>query len=535
MPVVDAMGDPHSYLFSNNVVPSAVEAASIELEVAELTNAICKLRSQLQERRRRLRQRLGVLSSVRRIPLEILGEIFNIALPALSDRQGRAALLKVCLVCRAWRDAALLKHRLWSRIQVDLDTGLSYEKVVAWHRRSGGIRRALFVIAGCRDSHSADTPCQLQHPTLAKLLTEGLSLDHISIDNIGQQCFGNMLASLADRKAESPALRPWDSIRSLALAFRRGWNESGNALEDSAFLRIPSSVSSFKMTVNTFTFPLDLDTRLRVPPSLLARLTTIHFSCDWDVTQLATALRYCINVQKLTICYRNMARNRDPVDPIPTEFSGPGFVLPNLHTLNLCEIPTAVTEVFQFLRAPALTELRIQFDRGDWLYQGELAPALKDFVKKSKCEATLRSFCLKGVCLVTEELADILWNFPFVTKLTLDLVDPFDSTSSSDMRRCFSLLLRPPEDTSNLPLLPRLEVLQLLGVRPEFPLHEVFDFLGDRRALNGTEAQPDTLKRLKMTYRTLCYSPLPVAVDEGNNAQKLRRSGVSVSFGRSSP
>jgi fumarate hydratase class II len=48
------MGDPYSYLLSNNIVPSAVEAASIELEVAELKDAICELRTQLQERTRQL-------------------------------------------------------------------------------------------------------------------------------------------------------------------------------------------------------------------------------------------------------------------------------------------------------------------------------------------------------------------------------------------------------------------------------------------------------------------------------------------------
>jgi hypothetical protein len=528
-----SMGDTYSYLLSNNIVPSAVEAASIELEVAELKDAICELRTQLQERTRQLQQRLGVLSSIRRIPLEVLGEIFNFAIPSLLDHQGRAALLEMCLVCRTWRDAALLKQRLWSRVQINLDTALSYEKVVGWHRRSGGVRRGLFVDAGCRGPDSADIPCQSQHPILMKLLTEGVPLDHISIDNVSRQCFRNMVASLAYRQAETPALRPWDSIRSLEIIITsgRGWNESGNSLEESPFLRIPPSVSSFKSTVPAFAW--DAYPPLHLPPGLLERLTTIRFSCNWDVMQLATALRHCVNVQRLTICYRSMPRSRDPVDPVLMELSDLGLVLPKLHTLHLREVPAAVTEVFQFLRAPALTNLRVQYDREGPLHHGELAPALKDFVKKSKCEATFRSFCLKGVCVVIEELADILWSFPFITKLTLDLVDPVESASDLDMERLFPLLLRRPEENPDLALLPRLEVLRLLRVHAQFPLDEVFDFLHDRSTLNGTAGEPDTVRRLEMTYRTPWSPTLPVALDEGDEAQKLRRSGVAVSFCRS--
>lgn len=194
-------------------------------------------------------------------------------------------------------------------------------------------------------------------------------------------------------------------------------------------------------------------------------------------------------------------------------------------------MPTATNEILLFLRAPALVQLRIEFDGGDPLDEGELAPALKEFVKKSKCEATLQSFYLKGTSFVVKELADILSNVPFITKLTLDIVDPFPE--SSDIWMFFPMLLRGSGSKSGLPFLLRLEMLQLLRVRPNFPLNTVFRFLEDREVLNSMTERSDTLRILEWPYRTLYSPPLPRALDEGKDAERLRRSGVSVRFGKS--
>jgi hypothetical protein len=111
---------------------TVTEVAAITLEIEELEAKMSDLAKQVQRRRTRLSHHAC------RIPLEVLGEIFFMAFPRSTlGRHGRKALVDLCLVCKYWRRAALLKRELWSGLRVGTDYLEPYDKIVAWFERAG--------------------------------------------------------------------------------------------------------------------------------------------------------------------------------------------------------------------------------------------------------------------------------------------------------------------------------------------------------------------------------------------------------------
>ncbi|KAF6745513.1 hypothetical protein DFP72DRAFT_1051391 [Ephemerocybe angulata] len=127
----------------------------------------------------------GVLSAVRRIPLEILGDIFTEVLPFVLNHEARNELLNLVLVCKRWREACLLTKRLWSSITIKAcwcqgrDSAsitwvhkheeISYKKMVAWLGRSGTIPKV-------RCKSSASTSPDHEDAFLSQVTAEETSL-----------------------------------------------------------------------------------------------------------------------------------------------------------------------------------------------------------------------------------------------------------------------------------------------------------------------------------------------------------------------
>ncbi|KAI5833754.1 hypothetical protein K523DRAFT_295326 [Schizophyllum commune Tattone D] len=106
-------------------VPSDEEAASIreaadELRVidVQLTAQIANLLAQQATVRKQIAVNDALLAPIRRVPLELLSEIFLLAVPDDWDAAyaGQRKLGFVC-VCHQWRDVALGTPRLWSKLR----------------------------------------------------------------------------------------------------------------------------------------------------------------------------------------------------------------------------------------------------------------------------------------------------------------------------------------------------------------------------------------------------------------------------------
>jgi hypothetical protein len=144
---------PESYLAlsrleTTNHPPSTQDDVSIREVVEGLDSRADKIRNQLQlleqdlqdvERDRKFFR--PMLSPLRRMPLEILGEIFVFLVGI--DRRYKT-LATISQVCKTWRRAAHLVPRLWCKVSLDPSSpSLSYEGVSAWLGRVGLLPRSV--------------------------------------------------------------------------------------------------------------------------------------------------------------------------------------------------------------------------------------------------------------------------------------------------------------------------------------------------------------------------------------------------------
>jgi hypothetical protein len=136
-------------LGSNRMLLSSEEAL-IRSSYWETNSSISRLDIQINDlllRRRALcdyRQMLvTLLSPVRRLPSELLGEIFRYCLPQNYDeKSAHKAVMLPSHVCKHWRDVALSTPTLWTNIVLRV-TDETFESrvalVTAWFSRSGDL------------------------------------------------------------------------------------------------------------------------------------------------------------------------------------------------------------------------------------------------------------------------------------------------------------------------------------------------------------------------------------------------------------
>ncbi|KAJ7167832.1 hypothetical protein C8R46DRAFT_1191860 [Mycena filopes] len=123
-------------LLRTNDAPLEVEAAALEQKIAsertrvnQLRATMAKLRSsaaaerrieELEEAEKTLKAYSTILSPARRVPVEILSEIFSQAphTRRLGQRTVETAPWRLGLVCQRWRAVALADTRLWSSITI---------------------------------------------------------------------------------------------------------------------------------------------------------------------------------------------------------------------------------------------------------------------------------------------------------------------------------------------------------------------------------------------------------------------------------
>ncbi|KAJ6578888.1 hypothetical protein DFH09DRAFT_349360 [Mycena vulgaris] len=149
------MESPFKDILYTNAVPSDADFQSIHdllgnsrQEIAALTGQIIatqKLLDELTERRAALDEfvsaHLALMSPVRRMPLDIVQEIFVASLPDNPGMTEADAPLLLCHICRAWRSLALSTPRLWQSLNIVVP---SYDRMSSmtnaaktWLSRSG--------------------------------------------------------------------------------------------------------------------------------------------------------------------------------------------------------------------------------------------------------------------------------------------------------------------------------------------------------------------------------------------------------------
>ncbi|KAJ7340874.1 hypothetical protein DFH08DRAFT_245881 [Mycena albidolilacea] len=155
---MQAMQSPFAAMLHTNAVPSDAERQRIQellagpqMEAAHLASEIKRLQAmvgELAEKRGHLNDfidpHVALLSPARRLPQDVMEEIFVAALP--SDRNAimssAESPLLLCHVCRTWRAIALSTPRLWGSLHVVVPKNISALSringaTITWLSRSG--------------------------------------------------------------------------------------------------------------------------------------------------------------------------------------------------------------------------------------------------------------------------------------------------------------------------------------------------------------------------------------------------------------
>ncbi|KAF5334296.1 hypothetical protein D9611_014159 [Ephemerocybe angulata] len=488
-----------SRILWSNDVPIPIEATSIRSEVETITSRISVLRAELEGLENRLRQHHAALSPVRRVPPEIIAQIFSILVVGVLDSGGRDGLLDLGLVCKSWRRAALSSHRLWAGVSVDRHqcNETSYGKIVTWLNRSGDLPRTLtfdhitFDDCECEfEDSEREEPCQMSNPALIKLLSVGPKLHTLVLQCSSQVCFRTLLESIGP-EPDLMNPRPWDTLQSLRLELSAAgscpWDEPLEASE-SLFYHLPQVTSLNLHIPYSFTaFEEDLThsrtVALNVPPRLLQGLKTFDLRCDWQGNHILAMLQHCENLETLIVDFRGEALQYDEDDiPIVHKISTESrLVFPNLRTLHLESTPDI--KLLDFLRAPSLRDLRfdMEYDPED-LEEFEFQEPLMRFLKVSNCQEKLQSLHLQNLTISSIKLARIFLDLPSLTTVIIDRAR-FDANTFWQQMQHFALKRIGTSDAPRC--LPHLRELQTFYMPVEGPvLRAVAKFLMTNRTMN---------------------------------------------------
>ncbi|KAF6747426.1 hypothetical protein DFP72DRAFT_919809 [Ephemerocybe angulata] len=330
----------------------------------------------------------SIVSPVRRLPSEIIGNFLDLAARGHDGHIEKARVAPFCLVSKAWRNSAIATLSLWRNVCIDRDKP-PCKKVAAWLGRSGALTKTLRVDLRDRgqqlccgkhsrnyeaadnnpdedegeeteleeeddededgsevegdddealdeseddseDEDDEDTPreCIVAKMQLAKLLAEGPQLDMLVMTVSSTWCLRELLRSVRAR-VRSKGIS-WPGIPSLALRMVANGGYWAETQDPSASLfkyLPPGSLSSLSLDlILADALRLHNFYRINIPSSTLNSLTSLKIKTDLDGPQIARLLVHCVRLEQLYLEYA-----------CPSKFGAYGWTAaPDFHTvLNL--------------------------------------------------------------------------------------------------------------------------------------------------------------------------------------------------------
>ncbi|KAF7346539.1 hypothetical protein MSAN_01882000 [Mycena sanguinolenta] len=344
------MESPFSSYFHTNYVPSSEEFQCIQMdlalraqELARLDARISELTAQRDQLQAYVDSHKALISHPRRLPPDILREIFVACLPTERNAvmSAQEAPLLLCRICSAWRTIALSSPRLWASLHVPFDWVICNESrapaVVQWLQRSGA--------------------CPI---SLSVTLDDLEWADESSIDESSSG--SALLRSLADFSArwrhvefmQLSSLRAHElaGMRSPALeSLKLTGNVSGSKLATLDILRVPTLRN---LIVHSWSSD-HLDDIVLTMPLVWDQLTHLTFQCNRNrrgflFRNVLVVLERCTRLVFLEV------RLRDSV-----EFASKPMLLPFLETL-IMEGPMqaqSLSYLIELVSMPRLRNFRI--------------------------------------------------------------------------------------------------------------------------------------------------------------------------------
>ena len=375
-------------LLQNNDIPSestirevkeSLKAPLIELQEIEVEiQRLCELVETMKIKRKTIQKRIDdhniILSPVRRLPLDVLHEIFFHCLPTHRNpiMTSSESPLLLTHICSSWRAIALSSPRIWSKIHIPLpgDPGLNqgngtftdgtslsrlFQRIAGvLQLRCDAVRRWLSRSGTCPLSISIYHPSSYSNPQNSK------------VEELSQEMF-NILLSFADRWSDVDLFMPEDiysqlqgntqpatfsSLKSLKLNLYR--NFLGNNFE-SPPIRLLAAPSLCSITISATQSTYNMTGKLVQP--VWNQLTHITITSATIDTYLVFLLRQCPN---LVFGHFMVVPAHWPDQPLVDQGD---IFLPCLESLGVNDSGSheTMTIIFNAIKAPALTKLSYQW------------------------------------------------------------------------------------------------------------------------------------------------------------------------------
>ncbi|KAJ6512974.1 hypothetical protein C8R45DRAFT_961982 [Mycena sanguinolenta] len=370
------------------------ELARIDARIEEIELALEQLKEQRALLKTPIDAHRALISPIRRIPQDVLIEIFRACLPSEHDAliDFAEAPLLLSRICRHWRNVAYSTPMLWSAIHIpspdSLDTPSNFlarlEKIVEeWLKRSA----TCFLSVSLFDPIVRLLPEFDKHPLVLQLLPFSRRLRRLTLT--GDADLFRPLLKLG--------LEDLPHLKSLAMQCHGDGPDFPNAFELPTLEDVTLQMSS---TLDPRSLPLHW-----------SQLTTLRLECDpvWtehgqkgglDFAGAFNVLRMC---PVLVHCDLGITKNsKETLDTSP-------ITLPHLQTFVLRGGLFLFDTWFPFLVVPNLRSLRLGHARHD---QGD------DPADRLTQEGSMR-VTIDTRCITTLGIRDVLRSFPLVSHLRL--------------------------------------------------------------------------------------------------------------------
>lgn len=430
-------------LIASDTLPNASETELLQYEMAMMNIELASLRTRAEEVEKLLVQCQAAAAPIRRVPLEILGEVFAFALPKFMDWEGRVMLVNYALVCKTWRHASLLKNELWSQVCIGWDTSfpLRYAAVSSWYNRSGHFPKALELDDFGRESgRCPGERCLFSDPAVLQLLLEGPEIHRLSLLTIGLECLQHLLERIDRQPPGTSSPCQWRQIAQLDIIFDVSPSWSRHTESPQTLLARLPPVSSLRLFLpDSERFAMEAGTvdpagPLDMPTAFLEGLSSLSWSSEWSGSAWLQTLQGCANLTHLTF------DSGASLSLSPEE--GLMATLPSLRALRLQNASTSVP-ILNFLVTPVLHSLDMGFgvkyrevseDEDEYDSQSDreevimkLPPGFSSRIirfieKQSKCRRTVRVLRFSRCDDANNQISRIVIRLHALKELTLDMV-----------------------------------------------------------------------------------------------------------------
>ncbi|KAF6751048.1 hypothetical protein DFP72DRAFT_1071907 [Ephemerocybe angulata] len=400
-------------LLTSNDPPGELNASYLNELAASLSAAIDEALEKVKDLEQELKKCRTVLSPARRLPQEILCEIFSLVPLVEGNEEDPADVTVVSLVSRAWREAALNTHSLWqglvftpcrcvaSDIKGSHYHATEYEKAQSWLSRSGALPKTVRLERNpdgtrcmCQDPGRR---CESTHPTVVKLLAEGPPIDEFTLHVTSTSCFRKWMASVTSAGQNLARRTRWEKLRCFSLVFhdidRQLWDDTTDP-NLSIFANLPS-VTEFHLNLPSMERAFEdeddaLSCSLHIPAPFLNGLGIFVIRWEWGGSRLAELLVHCINLESFTLELDETEVFSSFSDPVTLALRVSPIELGNLKELRIRRGNIHILEV---LKAPSLHTLDIEFSvpiPQTW----DAVQRVDKFITSSKIESTLQTLRL---------------------------------------------------------------------------------------------------------------------------------------------